>query len=134
MRKCGRFFCPEVMEKVAKFHACRRHHLASSMMEKVHYNDVFEWILDIFSKIGRFGCSNSIDIFVNTLLINWHFMGDMWILSDYFNVKLIKYDGNNKKSIYWCQICINQWWIIKYNQNNCYDIIIINYAYSIGRS
>lgn len=61
-------------------------------------------------------------------------MGDMWILSDYLNVMLLKHDGRIKcqpfdvRSI---QSNVEKW---KYNQNNYYHIVIINFACYIGGS
>lgn len=79
-----------------------------------------------------FGCFDSTSGFINTLVIYWCFMGDMCILSDCLIVMLSKYDG--KIIVLFLDVNsieINvEWW--KYNQNDCYNNIIINSTHSIG--
>ena len=40
--------------------------------------------------------------YVDTLLIYLIFIGDMWILGDYLNVRILECEGENKLSIFWC--------------------------------
>ena len=49
-------------------------------------------------KFGLFGGFNSIGGLINTIMIYWIFMGDVWIFSDYLNVVLLRYD--DQKNIY----------------------------------
>ena len=56
-------------------------------------------MLDIFSNYGLFGCFNFISGSINPPLIYQVFMRDMWILSNYLNVMLLRYDGK-KLNIY----------------------------------
>ena len=58
------------------------------------------YILDIYSKYGLFGCFNSIIGSYDILLINLNFVEDVWILIDYSNVMLLKYDGKKQISIF----------------------------------
>ena len=69
--------------------------------------------LYIILKYGLFGCFNSMDGSVVTLLIHLNFSGDVWILSDYLNAMLLKSDGKNQISIFRCEVHINKHWIMK---------------------
>ena len=63
-------------------------------------------------KFWTFGCFNSTYKFINTLVIYWCFMGDMWILSDCFTVMLPKYDGKIKSLFFGCWFHINKCWMV----------------------
>ena len=59
-------------------------------------------------------------------------MEDVWILNDLLDSMLLEYDENIKYltfDVHYIQKDVD-WW--KYNHNNYYNIIITNYAYSIG--
>ena len=62
------------------------------------------------AKPRHFGCFNSVLGSYDTL-IYLNYMEDVWILGDYLNSMLLKYDKENKK-IEWCYIYI---YIVKYN-------------------
>ena len=57
-------------------------------------------------------------------------MGDMWNISDELNDMLLYMMEISILNVECIQLNI-EWW--KYNQKNCYNIIVINYAYYIGR-
>ena len=61
--------------------------------------------LDIFSNFELFGCFNSIIRSYNTLMIYLNFMEDVWILGDYLNFVLLKYDEKTQSFIFWCCLC-----------------------------
>lgn len=54
--------------------------------------------MDIFSKFGLFSCFKTMDGSVDTLMTYVKFMGDSWdifVVSDYLNVMLLKCDGKS---------------------------------------
>jgi len=61
-------------------------------------------------------------------------MGDMWILNDYLNVMLLKYDGGSNTYL----LKLDVYNKMLNNENiiiiNCYNTIIINSAYYIEGS
>lgn len=61
-------------------------------------------------------------------------MGAMWIFNDYFNVMILKHDEKTKRLfVDGTIIQIDaKWW--KYNENNCYDVIIIDFSHCIKDS
>jgi hypothetical protein len=52
--------------------------------------------MNISSTFGLFGCFDSMGGSIGTLLQYLNLMGDMWILSNYLNVMLLKYDEKIK--------------------------------------
>ena len=58
------------------------------------------------SKYGLFGCFNSMGGFIDLLLKYLKFMGDMYVLGDYLNAKLLYYD-EKKSNFYVKYIKIN---------------------------
>lgn len=47
----------------------------------------------MFWNFGLLGCFNSMGRSINTLMIYLSFVGDVWIVSDYLFVMLLKYGG-----------------------------------------
>lgn len=94
------------------------------ILEKEHQGTLFiqsdyildactSWI-DIFKYIWTIGCFNPIGRFVNTLLIYQNLVGDMWILRDFLNVMLLRYDEQKKNiSFSMLNLYINKYGIVK---------------------
>ena len=86
----------------------------------------------IFSNFGRFGCFSSIGRSIDTQSYEISKFCERYVnsSSDHLNVMLLKYDGKDQTIIFGCWIYISKFWMMRYNQDKCYDTVMIDCAHS----